>query len=555
MRSVELTAAVLALVSVALGQTGSPKKLESRATESAFLYRRRALHAIAVLNDRLYIEGGETSPYNETDNTLLNEPTAPLNKTLWLPLDTSWTNSTVNFTEIEQDEPLPVNNLRLWADADSSTIYRWGGDGPAGTTDVAEDIALWSMKVDSAGSGTWAQKTAANDGFFADLYSAASGGGTVCDGLGIYLGGYGSSATDTRLSDTAFPDRMPVPGLLTYNMTGRTWANESTVPLNSPDGTWTSGETLCVPGFGDNSLVFVIGGTTTPVTTAARADSHFSDFSNITFYDPVAQKWHWQEAGGDVPRGRAQLCAVGVKGENTYDIYVYGGVDSSDNALSDISVLSIPGFQWFSLDVTSSARMRQTCALVGKSQMLVLGGIEVEWVWDTPDPWEQALGVFDLKSWQWSDKYDAEADAYDSPDTVLNWYKEGGYGAIDWSSDAVESLFGTATIWPTSNSSSTSSASASASASSSSSDSSTPVGAIAGGVVGGVAVLALIGAAFFFWRRKQRTRKPDPQELEPISPSQELHSQSVSPAVKMEQVTPVKPVELPGTFKAAELPG
>lgn len=69
--------------------------------------------------------------------------------------------------------------------------------------------------------------------------------------------------------------------------------------------------------------------------------------------------------------------------------------------------------------------MRHTCALVGQSQMLVLGGIETEWVWDNPDPWTQALGVFDLKKWQWSDKYDAEADEYDSPDTVLDWYKEG----------------------------------------------------------------------------------------------------------------------------------
>ncbi|KAF7557569.1 hypothetical protein G7Z17_g591 [Cylindrodendrum hubeiense] len=556
---IELTAVLLAFVSLASGYGESPAKLEARATStlntsSPTTFRRRALHAIAILNDRLYIEGGETSPYNATDDTLTGV-TNPLNTTLWIPLDSSWTNTTVTFTEIEQDEPLPINNLRLWADTGSSTLYRWGGDGPSGDTAVADDIDLWTIKVDDDGTGTWAIKTASNDDFFSDIYSGASGAGTVCEGLGLYLGGYGSSASDSRLSDTEFPARMPLPGLLTYNMTDRTWANQSTLPLNPLDGgTWTSGEALCIPGYGDNSLVFTLGGQTTPATSAARADSEFTDFSNITIYNPISNEWYWQAAGGDVPRGRTQLCAVGVKGNNTYDIYVYGGVDRSNDALSDISVLSIPGFQWFSLDVTSSARMRQTCAVVGQSQMLVLGGILSEWDWASADPWAQALGIFDLNTWEWSDKYDVDADEYTTPDTILDWYNDGGYSTVDWSGDEVKALFGTATAWP--DTVSTSSASASASASSSSS-SSTPVGPIVGGVVGGVAALALVGATYFFWRRKHSKKITDPYELATSSPKTELHSESTSPAVGVEEPVTLNPVELPGNgnHKPVELPG
>ncbi|KAF7556327.1 hypothetical protein G7Z17_g1544 [Cylindrodendrum hubeiense] len=549
---IQVTAAFLTAVSLASGYTEPPAKLERRSTSND-TFRRRALHAIAVLDDRLYIEGGEISTWNETDGTLGLSVTQ--NSTLYVSLKSSWTNATVEFTEIDKDEPQPANNLMLWAGAESDTLYRWGGDGTYGFTYLADDIHLWALKDDA-----WSEKLASNDDFFSDIYSGSTGGAAVCDDMGFYVGGYGSGSTDERLSDTVFPERMPLPGMLTYNMTERTWANESTVPLNSPTGTWISGQALCVPGFGSSSLVFVIGGQTTPRTSAARVDADFTDFSNITFYDPVQKEWYWQEASGDVPRGRELFCAVGVQGKDTYDIYVYGGLDRATGTLSDVSVLSIPSFQWFSIDVSSPPRMHHACALVGKSQMLVSGGITGEWVWDQPDPWAQALGVFDLKTWEWSDKYDADAAAYDSPDTILDWYNKGNYYSVDWSSDAVKEMFGTATVFSNSSSSSDSDSDSGSDSdsSSSSSSSSTPVGAIAGGTIGGVAVLALAGVAFFLWRRKQRKNAAtQPQELPPGTPKQELSSETQSPTPKVEEVIPANPIELPGDreHKPIELPG
>lgn len=70
--------------------------------------------------------------------------------------------------------------------------------------------------------------------------------------------------------------------------------------------------------------------------------------------------------------------------------------------------------------------------------MLVSGGLTGEWDWSEPDPWAQALGIFDLNTWGWSDKYDADADAYDSPDTIMDWYS-GGY---DFDLSAVSQIIG-----------------------------------------------------------------------------------------------------------------
>lgn len=87
MGPIQVTAALSTLVSLVLSHAELPGKLEGRSTSTA-TYRRRALQAseswyatagddsnadvllVAVLNDRLYIEGGEISIYNETDDTL-----------------------------------------------------------------------------------------------------------------------------------------------------------------------------------------------------------------------------------------------------------------------------------------------------------------------------------------------------------------------------------------------------------------------------------------------------------------------------------------------------
>lgn len=67
--------------------------------------------------------------------------------------------------------------------------------------------------------------------------------------------------------------------------------------------------------------------------------------------------------------------------------------------------------------------------------MIVVGGLPsytAPWNFEDPpaDPWPQGLGILDLPSLSWSDHYDADTPAYDSPDIVKHFYNN-GYVGVD----------------------------------------------------------------------------------------------------------------------------
>ncbi|KAH6866161.1 hypothetical protein B0T10DRAFT_554139 [Thelonectria olida] len=328
-------------------------------------------------------------------------------ETLSIPLNKSWTNSTVTINRIDKKEPLPGNNLGLCIDSKNTTMFRWGGFGPYATTDLAEDVHIWAFEADGEGGGLW------------------------------------STRKDTF----------------------------------------------------ENIKIASSGATTSAAT----------------------EKWYWQKASGDIPKAREEFSAIGAKGNNTYDIYVYGGLDRTTATRSDIAVLSLPGFQWFSLNVTSPERMRHACALVDQSQMLVFGGLSLEWDWEDPDPWAQALSIFNLKTWGWrSDKYDADASAYDSLDTIIDWYQTGV--AAEWTSYTPSG------------------------SDSDSSSSKTLAGAIAGGTIGFIVVLALLGGGYYLWRGKRKT----PEGSKAV-PTEELDSRVLELAHELSNDLSQVPVELPAS--------
>lgn len=57
--------------------------------------------------------------------------------------------------------------------------------------------------------------------------------------------------------------------------------------------------------------------------------------------------------------------------------------------------------------------------------MLSSGGAQAA-KWAYVDDWKYALGVMDLNTLQWVDRYDGnEGDEYKSPEIVRKWYKNG----------------------------------------------------------------------------------------------------------------------------------
>jgi hypothetical protein len=112
--------------------------------------------------------------------------------------------------------------------------------------------------------------------------------------------------------------------------------------------------------------------------------------------------------------------------------FIYGGYDSTanPNVLSDVWMCSpfqvSNGFALLSRELLEYlCRYRQTaddcrgwCAYSTYTS---------EWTGEDPpaDPWAQGLGILDLPSLSWSDQYDSEASAYNSPEVVMNWYSNG----------------------------------------------------------------------------------------------------------------------------------
>lgn len=106
--------------------------------------------------------------------------------------------------------------------------------------------------------------------------------------------------------------------------------------------------------------------------------------------------------------------------------FIHGGTNSADGTLSDTFVLSLPAFTWFKVDVNAPARMDHACAVVGKRQMLISGGLAVQWDWKTNDEWVGARKVLDMTALEFRDcGYDAGAGVYEPAQVIKDWYYKG----------------------------------------------------------------------------------------------------------------------------------
>ncbi|KAF5648931.1 kelch repeat [Fusarium sp. NRRL 52700] len=448
-------------------------------------FLRRSLLSIAVVKDYLYIDGGEVS------SDLDDSRSTAVSLTLSIPLDESWTNDTVTFTESEKGPSPYLKQPALWVDEKRSMIYSWGGQGSYKNASSAGDHHLYAFDADD-GKGSWSIHDPDDDTLFSSLYRTVRGAYATCHDVGYHLGGYGERRTDERFTDGSYVER-PLDGLLTYNMTTQKWANESTKALDY--ATW-SGRATCIPSIGSSGLLIFMGGAKVK-TPAFRNESEPLSFTNITIFDPSSKS-------GIISKLRVSLQIL----ELTFVLYIYGGWNTWNDktkAYGDVWVLSLPAFRWFKAEVDGPKRGLHGCALVGKRQMLSIGGNNwgKDEGWKDKDPWTQGIGILDLPSLTWSSEYDAEAEDHESPKVVKDWYENGD--EVEWDNREVEKLFASM--------SSTRPRSTDGPKFGSYPDNSspTPVGAIAGGVVGGVAaIVILVGVWLIICRRKRNTRDHSP---------------------------------------------
>ena len=109
--------------------------------------------------------------------------------------------------------------------------------------------------------------------------------------------------------------------------------------------------------------------------------------------------------------------------------FIYGGWDNNFSATentdpTDVYILTLPAFRWIRVTGSAPPRAGSRCQIVGKRQMLSVGGFDptssAEY---TPaDPWTYGLGIFDMTDLSWGPHYNANAAPYVRSNAVNNYY-------------------------------------------------------------------------------------------------------------------------------------
>ncbi|KAH0431290.1 kelch repeat protein [Colletotrichum camelliae] len=298
----------------------------------------------------------------------------------------------------------------LWVDATTNSFYIWGGHSPNGNY-INKSLAstIWRFQADGEGGGIWSEEQPANP-------------------------------TEYEVQ--------AAPGVLSFDFRAKRLKNDTTQDVFPPYGTSIGGSATYIPVFGDNGLIMVMGGYSQGLGSniaGQKPPIHYTDFTNLTFMDPVTKVWYWQVTTGDAPTPRGGFCSVGVEGINgTYDIFVFGGHNPELGAwYDDTYVLSLPGFVWTQIKRCEGklSKTKHACAVIGHRQMLSVGGMGMHGDWSNPDPYPQGLAIFDMTEWTWSQDYDADAKEYVTHEKIQNWYQDKGVESVQWPSEITKTIF------------------------------------------------------------------------------------------------------------------
>ncbi|KAF4815689.1 Kelch repeat-containing protein [Colletotrichum siamense] len=517
-----LSVVIFGLVSYISAPASAQSDWALSAAPSKELFLRRGMARVTTLGHYAYIDGGEVSQLGADGTPIKNRASNAgnsVNSTLSIDLSTSWSSSNVTIRII--DKPTTgMDGQAMWKNEGMNAFYIWGGHLPYGGK--IDRPKSWKFEADGKGGGEWLTESPANPSFFGELKRCEEGAYVSTGDTAFWFGGIASGWTNSN------PASQPVPGIISYNMTTKVWSNDTTPNFSafSAYGTIVGGGAVYIPTFGSNGLIVVMGGVTFTLDPSQKTPNGWMDFSNLTFYDPITKNWYWQKATGTPPTARRGFCYVGAEGKNgTYEIFVFGGTNTdSGSTFDDVFVLSLPGFVWTQVPYESkNTRRYHTCTVVGRRQMLSVGGTDGKTAWSGADPWPNGLGLFDMTDWEWKTDYDAEAKDYETANTIRDW----GLSSIVWSSETVQNLF---TSTATSNGSSTGDRDNKASDSSldEGSQKTLSTAVIAGAVVGAILGCALVAAAFWFLRKRKRDQAAAAEEFKD-EPGNRTYYQAVPP--------------------------
>ncbi|KAL2075522.1 hypothetical protein VTL71DRAFT_465 [Oculimacula yallundae] len=500
-------------------KNGRIEERQQAGAVAANVFVRRGYHSSVVAGNYVYIDGGAFS-YSPGGQLQIVHSTT----TLSIDMSKSWTNSSVVINSFTKPSGIPyLDDGDLWYNEKENRLQE-GFVGAAARFNSPEEagypLGMWSFKLDGQGGGTWSKDTAATDAIIsAKLTRPYQALTAVGGGVALSLGGYENSRTVPENGNVT--NQIPIPGLVTYDMSNGKFTNSSAAGYNR-NGTAERGVMHYVPSFGPKGVFVILSGDISPLDKY-QASQNMQSFGTVTLYDPATGTFFNQTTTGNIPEGRIEFCATGANSTNgTYEIFVYAGWGGSLGSVAlqydSMYILTLPAFQWIQVPYPAAKpRHGLTCETVGRRQMLVIGGVDTlqdkpfpaantldAVTFSTKDQFAQGLAVFDMTALSWSSGYDANAAPYEQSRPVQNFYAANSREPANWASPALKSLFAV-THFTNSTSPGSGASNDPNNPSNNPPSSSSNTGAIAGGVVGGVVGLALIaGLIFFCMRRRKR---------------------------------------------------
>ncbi|KAL8898506.1 MAG: hypothetical protein Q9207_006661 [Kuettlingeria erythrocarpa] len=424
-----------------------------------------------VFNDTLFVDGGEITTFNSTED---------LHVTLSTTVDT-----------IDLSQRFNIGNSELWKHiAKNTTASKLGPPSLNDGAIFSNGLSLWlyggarnslESRTDNTipPNGIWRYDIAAGQ------WSQPSPGGDPVERLyrgtftqarnstAFYLGGIKSPLGDAVFYGEFESEEHLVQGLLLFDENAQSFSNVSTTGLNL-HGTANDGFLTCIETLGTQGVLVAFGGYTN--IPAKSTNFRFDDaeefglqwpMQNITVYDIATQSWYRQKATGDVPSWRYNGCSVVVTAADgsSHSIYVFGGWGPL--LAGTVYVLSIPSFIWIRVPLEETQRYRHRCHLMGQNHMLVVGGIKPNFTHgrgpidfhagvgscDHDPKFNQGLGIFSLNNHTWTTDYDPVNGAepyqvHPSISKVIGGNTTGGARKLfpdnGFSSDALRDLLGVA---------------------------------------------------------------------------------------------------------------
>ncbi|KAF2840717.1 hypothetical protein M501DRAFT_1014715 [Patellaria atrata CBS 101060] len=509
----------------------------SRARDPLNDFCRRFGHQTAVIDRRLYIDGGKLNWKSLADN--------PLNFTnqamLYNDLDvTNRGGMPQLYANLTKDGPVPdVSGGILWADEVNKMLYLYGGEH----SDIPEDFTFWSYDTLY---DRWDQREVLNS-----IQRVSYGAGVTVNerAEGYYLGGWLNNKTVPGWTG----DPVATNTIIRYNLIEDTWSN-----FTGPDSTGRAEGVMVYLPASDGGLLIYFGGILDPFRNGTVVGSNMSE---IYVYDLNSAKWYKQNASGEIPEMRRKFCA-GVtwpEDQSSYNIYLYGGLGVPPDAIGfdDVYILSLPSFTWIKWWPTEpgegAPHHSMSCNVISGAQMLIIGGtFPISNSCDSPDTWgthNMNLGANGPAGATW-DIFYPKIMKYTVPDVIVAEVGGDGSGGAtlkgpaEWSHRDLPVYFSripsfsarspTRTI-PTSTASPTPT----------SRPDKTNIGAIAGGTIGGIISLILLLTLLWLCIKRRKTKQSKQHSSIPI----ELPATTRTPKLIMEpkSTTPTNHSTSPST--------